>query len=175
MIAVGHFTSVQAAIEATEDALAREPVAVELLDWTILELSRQKIEYRSLGAMLHGDPDALLFVTFFGDAAAEAAAGIDRLEARWRAHGHGYHTLRAVTAAGQAAVLTVREAGLGLLMAASSGSRRPLAFVEDTAVEPARLATYTAAFRQILNSPRLKAGFYGHCSVGCSHIRPFST
>ncbi len=173
VIAVGHFTSVQAAIEATQDALACEPAAVELLDRTILELSRQKIEYRSLGSLLHGDPDALLFVTFFGDATAEAAAGIDRLEARWRAHGHGYHTLRAVTPAEQAAVLTVREAGLGLLMAASTGSRRPLAFVEDTAVEPARLADYTAAFRQILDSHGLMAGFYGHCSVGCLHIRPF--
>jgi FAD/FMN-containing dehydrogenase/Fe-S oxidoreductase len=173
VIGVGHFRSVQAAIEATEDALACEPAAVELLDRTILELSRQKIEYRSLGSLLHGDPDALLFVTFFGDAAADAVAGIDRLEARWRAHGHGYHTLRAVTAGQQAAVLTVREAGLGLLMAASTGSRRPLAFVEDTAVEPTRLADYTAAFRQILDSHGLTAGFYGHCSVGCLHIRPF--
>ncbi|HSR85534.1 MAG TPA: FAD-linked oxidase C-terminal domain-containing protein [Streptosporangiaceae bacterium] len=173
VIAVGHFASVQAAIEATEDALACDPSAVELLDRTILELSRQKIQYRSLSAMLAGDPDALLFVTFVGDSAAEAIGGIDRLQARWRAHGHGYHILRAVTAAEQAAVLTVREAGLGLLMAASTGSRRPLAFVEDTAVEPARLAAYTAAFREILDAHGLQAGFYGHCSVGCLHIRPF--
>ena len=32
VIAVGHFTSVQAAIEATEDALACQPAAVELID-----------------------------------------------------------------------------------------------------------------------------------------------
>ena len=44
VIAVGHFTSVKAAIEATEDALACQPAAVELLDRTIIELSRQKIE-----------------------------------------------------------------------------------------------------------------------------------
>ena len=173
VIAVGHFASVQAAIEATEDALACDPAAVELLDRTILELSRQKIQYRSLGSMLEGDPDALLFVTFTGDSPAEAEAGIDRLQARWHAHGHGYHVMRAITAAEQAAVLTVREAGLGLLMAASSGARRPLAFVEDTAVEPARLASYTAAFRGILDAHGLQAGFYGHCSVGCLHIRPF--
>ena len=173
VIAVGHFTSVQAAIEATEDALACQPAAVELLDRTIIELSRQKIEYASLGSILHGDPEALLFVTFFGDTMAEAVAGLDRLEEGWRAHGHGYHTLRAVDAAEQAALLKVREAGLGLLMAASTGTRRPLAFVEDTAVEPAKLASYTARFRQILDSHGLTAGFYGHCSVGCLHIRPF--
>ena len=173
VIAVGHFMSVQAAIEATEDALACQPAAVELLDRTIIELSRQKIEYRSLGSILHGDPQALLFVTFFGDTLAEAVAGLDRLEDGWRAHGHGYYTLRAVEATEQAALLKVREAGLGLLMAASTGARRPLAFVEDTAVEPAKLASYTDRFRQILDSHGLTAGFYGHCSVGCLHIRPF--
>ena len=173
VIAVGHFTSVQAAIEATEDALACQPAAVELLDRTILELSRRKIEYRSLGSILHGDPEALLFVTFFGDTLAEAVAGLDQLDGCWQAHGHGYHTLRAADAAGQAALLKVREAGLGLLMAASTGSRRPLAFVEDTAVEPAKLASYASRFRQILDSHGLTAGFYGHCSVGCLHIRPF--
>ncbi|HEV2256929.1 MAG TPA: FAD-linked oxidase C-terminal domain-containing protein [Streptosporangiaceae bacterium] len=173
VIAVGHFTSVQAAIEATQDALACQPAAVELLDRAIIELSRRKIEYRSLGSILHGDPEALLFVTFFGDTQAEAVAGLDRLEELWRAHGHGYYTLRAVDAPEQAALLKVREAGLGLLMAASTGTRRPLAFVEDTAVEPAKLASYTGRFRQILDSHGLTAGFYGHCSVGCLHIRPF--
>ncbi len=173
VIAVGHFTSVQAAIEATEDALACQPAAVELLDRTIIELSRQKIEYRSLGTILRGDPEALLFVTFFGDTRAEAVAGLDRLEEGWQAHGHGYYTLRALDATEQAALLKVREAGLGLLMAASTGTRRPLAFVEDTAVEPAKLASYTSRFRQILDSHGLTAGFYGHCSVGCLHIRPF--
>ena len=173
VIAVGHFTSVPAAIEATQDALACQPAAVELLDRTILELSRQKIEYQALGSILHGDPDALLFVTFFGDTLAEAVAGLDRLDGRWRASGHGYYTLRAVHEAEQAALLKVRQAGLGLLMAASSGTRRPLAFVEDTAVEPARLAAYASRFREILDARGLTAGFYGHCSVGCLHIRPF--
>ncbi|MCW2908031.1 MAG: FAD-binding protein, partial [Actinomycetia bacterium] len=173
VIAVGHFTSVPAAIEATEDALACHPAAVELLDRTILELSRQKIEYQALGSILSGDPGALLFVTFFGGTLAEAVAGLDRLDGLWRAHGHGFHTLRAVHPAGQAALLKVRQAGLGLLMAASSGTRRPLAFVEDTAVEPARLASYASRFRAILDARGLTAGFYGHCSVGCLHIRPF--
>ena len=173
VIAVGHFTSVQAAIEATGDALAGQPLAVELIDRTILQLSRQKLEYRELGSILHGDPAALLFVTFTGGTEAEAIAALDRLDRRWQAHRHGYHTLRAVRPADQAALLKVREAGLGLLMAASSGTRRPLAFVEDTAVEPARLAAYTRRFRSILDAHGLTAGFYGHCSVGCLHIRPF--
>ena len=173
VIAVGHFTSAEAAIEATGDALACQPAAVELIDRAILELARTKLEYRQLSSILTGDPQALLFVTFFGDTEAEAAAALDRLDALWRRNSRGYHTLRARSAADQAALLKVRQAGLGLLMAASTGARRPLAFVEDTAVDPAVLGAYTRRFREILRAHGLSAGFYGHCSVGCLHVRPF--
>ena len=95
-------------------------------------------------------------------------------ERAWREHGHGYHTLRAETAAEQAALTKVRKAGLGLLMAASEGRTRPAAFVEDTAVAPERLVDYVA---RVPRDPRARtgcsAGFYGHCSVGCLHIRPY--
>src|SRR5262249_3489782 len=63
VIAVGHFTSTEAAIEATGDALACEPAAVELIDSAILELARSKLEYRQLSSILAGHPQALLFVT----------------------------------------------------------------------------------------------------------------
>ncbi|MEJ3655959.1 FAD-linked oxidase C-terminal domain-containing protein [Actinomycetes bacterium KLBMP 9759] len=173
MIAVGHFRSTQAAIAATEDALSCDPAAVELMDRTILDLSRQKIEYAALGSILVDDPDALLFVSFTGPDPAELAASLDRLTALWERHHHGYHTLRAETPAQQGALLKVRKSGLGLLMAASEGTNRPLAFIEDTAVEPARLAEYTQRFAKVLDRHGMRAGFYGHCSVGCLHIRPF--
>ena len=172
-IAVGHFRSTQAAVEATGAALACDPAAVELMDRTILDLSRQRLEYAALASTLEGDPDALLFVTFFGDTEKEVSAGLDRLTASWRRGGHGYHILRAVTPAQQADLLRVRSASLGLLMAASVGTRRPLAFIEDTAVDPADLPAYTARLSGILDRHGLRAGFYGHCSVGCLHIRPF--
>jgi FAD/FMN-containing dehydrogenase/Fe-S oxidoreductase len=173
MFAVGHFNSVDEAIAATEDALALEAAAIEMIDSTILELSRSKREFAQMASTIQGEPGALLFVTFFADTPEQAGAQLDRLAEAWREHGHGYHTLRAETAAEQDALTKVRKAGLGLLMAASSGSRRPAAFVEDTAVAPERLGDYVKAFRAILDRHGLKAGFYGHCSVGCLHIRPF--
>ncbi|MEU5846221.1 FAD-binding and (Fe-S)-binding domain-containing protein [Saccharopolyspora shandongensis] len=171
--AVGHFTDTARAISATTDALSCDPHQVELMDRTILDLSRQKIEFADLGNVLVGDPGALLFVSFTGDDEADLVAQLDRLDARWQQSGHGYHTLRAVTAAEQQALLKVRKSSLGLLMAAGEGTRRPLAFVEDTAVDPAHLAEYTKRFKEILDEHRMEAGFYGHCSVGCLHIRPF--
>jgi len=172
-MAVGHFRSVAAAVAATEDALAFKPSAVEMIDRTILDLAQQSIEHARLGNLLTGDPDALLFVSFDGDTAAEASAGAERLAMVWQRHNHGYHTLRAIDAAQRVAILKVRAAGLGLLMAASTGTRRPLAFVEDTAVDPAVLPEYVERFSDVLRKHGLRAGFYGHCSVGCLHIRPF--
>ena len=144
-----------------------------MIDATILELSRSKHEYAQMASTIEGEPGALLFVTFFADTPDEAGAQLDRLQAAWREHGHGYHFLRAETAAEQDALTKVRKAGLGLLMAASEGAKRPAAFVEDTAVAPERLGDYVKAFRAILDRHGLTAGFYGHCSVGCLHIRPF--
>ncbi|WP_433443939.1 FAD-binding and (Fe-S)-binding domain-containing protein [Nonomuraea sp. CA-141351] len=172
-IAVGHFASTPSAIAATADALSFDAASVELIDKAILDLSRQRVDYARLGDILSGDPEALLFVEFFGDSPSEVADRVDKLAATWKSNGHGYHTLRAVTAEQQAAVLKVRKAGLGLLMASSVGSRRPLAFVEDTAVPPERLLPYVEEFAEILSRHGLSAGFYGHCSVGCLHIRPF--
>ena len=171
--AVGHFETTQQAIEATQDSLSCEPAQVELMDKTILDLSRQKIEYADLGNTLVGDPAALLFVSFAGDDLDALMARLDSLIEVWEEKGHGYHTLRLVTAEEQKSLLKVRKSSLGLLMAASDGSNRPLAFVEDTAVPPERLAAYTARFAEILDDHKMKAGFYGHCSVGCLHIRPF--
>lgn len=173
VFAVGHFTSTGAAIAATGDALACDPSQVEMIDRTILDLSRQRIEYADLGAILEGEPEALMFVSFTGDDEQALVAQLDGLIARWQKHSHGYHTLRAVTPDQQNALLKVRKASLGLLMAASVGSLRPLAFVEDTAVDPAHLVEYTQRFREVLERHGLRAGFYGHCSVGCLHIRPF--
>src|SRR3954469_15774763 len=139
VMAVGHFESTAEAIAATGDAMEQDATSVELLDRFILDLSRRKLEFRALGEILEGDPDALLFVELKGDDEDEVIARLDALVAAWAEHGHGYHTLRATDPAARAAVLEVRKSGLGLLMAASRGSLRPLPVLEGTAGAPARV------------------------------------
>jgi FAD/FMN-containing dehydrogenase/Fe-S oxidoreductase len=172
-IAVGHFRSTPEAVAATGDALAQNAGSVELMDRTILDLSRKRVEFSGLGDLLVDEPAALLFVEFFGDDEETVRAQVAELASTWAANGHGYHTLQAATPREQEAVLKVRKASLGLLMAASTGTRRPLAFVEDTAVPPDVLVPYVEEFSAVLDRHGLQAGFYGHCSVGCLHIRPF--
>ncbi len=138
------------------------------MDKTILDLSRQKIEYADLGRSLVDDPAALLFVSFTGDALDDVLPRLDALMELWRANGHGYHVLRATTAAEAGALLKVRKSSLGLLMPASEGSNRPLAFVEDTEVPPDRLAEYTGPFRAGARRPRDERRLLRGLSASCA-------
>ncbi|MBI4521868.1 MAG: FAD-binding protein [Gemmatimonadetes bacterium] len=170
----GHFKSVAAAIAAVEDARECDAATIELVDRTILDLARRSpMHGRLASALLIDEPEALLTVEFYGDSHAEALAGLERLETRWRAGGHGYALVRALTGEDQLRLRELRKAGLGLLMASGRGRERTLAFVEDTAVDPQLLPEYTARFARILEGHGLRAGFYGHASAGCLHVRPF--
>ncbi|MDD9994834.1 MAG: 4Fe-4S dicluster domain-containing protein, partial [Dehalococcoidia bacterium] len=48
----------------------------------------------------------------------------------------------------------------------------PLPFVEDTAVDPESLPEFVRRFDEIVREAGTEAGYYGHASVGCLHIRP---
>ena len=169
----GHFESVAAALAAVDDALDASAAAIELVDRTILNLARVSSQHRHLLSVLSGDPGALLWVEFYGASAGEAAAAAAELEQRWQRHGHGYAVVRATSPSELKRFRELRKAGLGLLSAAGQGNERSIAFVEDTAVDPRRLAAYTERFARILDRHELRAGFYGHASAGCLHIRPF--
>ncbi|HXS16082.1 MAG TPA: FAD-linked oxidase C-terminal domain-containing protein, partial [Polyangiaceae bacterium] len=70
-----------------------------------------------------------------------------------------------------AALWNLRKKGVGLLGNAK-GERRPVPFVEDTAVPPEHLADYIAEFRALLDRRGLRYGMFGHVDVGCLHVRP---
>ncbi|WP_018151314.1 D-2-hydroxyglutarate dehydrogenase YdiJ [Leeia oryzae] len=65
----------------------------------------------------------------------------------------------------------MRKKAVGLLGNASGG-RRPVPFVEDTAVPPEHLADYIAEFRALLDQYGLRYGMFGHVDAGVLHVRP---
>ena len=84
----------------------------------------------------------------------------------------GYDSIQAFDPDDVQRIWGLRKDGLGLLLG-MKGDKKPIAFVEDTAVDPAKLPAFVKGFREILKSYDVNAGYYGHCSVGCLHIRPF--
>ena len=170
-LAVVHFAELIESMEATVAALELDPAAVELVDTMIVRQARTNLEYSRLMGFVQGEPAAILIVEMFGDSEAEVDDGLDRLEQRMARGRLGYATSRVTRPQDQANVWAVRRAGLGLMMGVRGGAK-PLPFVEDTAVAPDRLPEYVRRFDEIVRDHGTTAGYYGHASVGCLHIRP---
>jgi FAD/FMN-containing dehydrogenase/Fe-S oxidoreductase len=170
-VCVVHFADLIASTEASEEILACDPYAIEMIDRMIIHLTRGAGELARLMTFIEGDPEALLVTEFRGDTVEEARAKAERMIARLQAKGMGYAYVRAYAPQEAASVWKVRKAGLGLLMRVE-GDRKPLAFVEDTAVDPVKLPEFLRRFKQIIDDHGTSAGYYGHTSVGCMHIRP---
>ncbi|MGQ0765248.1 MAG: FAD-binding and (Fe-S)-binding domain-containing protein [Gemmatimonadota bacterium] len=166
----GLFDNLEVAIEAARAAREAGASAIELIDRFILDLARQSAAHRDqVGAFSRAA--AVLFVEFSAESAQAALSAAGAFEKKWRSQ--GYSTMLAGDAGGVKGFRDLRKAGLGLLTAAARGGKRSVAFVEDTAVDPDRLGDYTRRFAALLQRHGLEAGFYGHASAGCLHIRPF--
>ena len=172
IIAILAFESLDAALDALMPCLACEPAAVELMDELLLDLTRRSHEYAApLASFVSGRPGALLQVEFFAETQRVLQQRCAALEASVRQSGVPFTLTIAASQSQQAAVLSVRKAGLPLLQSISP-DLRPETFVEDSAVEPARLAAYVRRFRAICAAEGLRVAFYGHASVGLLHARP---
>ena len=170
-LAVVHFRDLIESMEATVATLELEPSAVEHVGSMIIRQARTNLGYSRMTDFIDGDPESLLIVELFGDSEAELASRLDRLEELMARKGLGYAVRRITKPEDQAKVWAVRKAGLGLMMN-TPGAAKPLPFVEDTAVTPEALPEYVRRFDEIVREHGTSAGYYGHASVGCMHIRP---
>lgn len=171
VLAVVHFADLFAALEAVPQILSLQPSAVELIDRMVLEMTAAQLEYARRMTFVQGAPEALLVVEFSGDDRADLMDRLAALDRRVRADGAAYATVQAASAAEQDNIWRVRKAGQGLLQGVK-GDAKPIAFVEDTAVPPDRLAAYMRRFKGVLDAHGVRAAFYAHASVGCLHVRP---
>ena len=166
-----HYASIQEALESSQSILETGPYAVELTDKLILDLARNNIEQRARAAFVQGDPGAILIVEYAGESEGEVKSKIEALEARRARQGFGYAAHLAYDLAEQQSIWKLRKAGLGLLLG-MKGDKKPIAFVEDTCVEPKHLKEFVPRFADIFAKHDTTGAYYGHCSVGCLHIRP---
>ncbi len=170
-LGVVHFADMQEALESSQTILETGPCAVELTDKVILDLARGNIEQSKRMGFIQGDPAAILIVEYAGATDAEVKSKVETLAAR-RARGRfGYASHVAYDPGEQQSIWKLRKAGLGLLLG-MKGDAKPIAFMEDTAVDPKHLVAFVPRFREIMAGHGVQGAYYGHCSVGCIHIRP---
>ena len=159
-------------LAATPLILRHSPSAVEVMDKSLLDYTKQSAALEALRrSFIEGDPGALLCVEFYADSPSDLPPRLQALEADLRAHHFGYRYHHAVDLPAQARIWSLREAGLGLSMAMKTDAKS-LSFVEDTAVAPERLREYIDRFMSIVRRHGTTAGVYAHASVGCLHVRP---
>ncbi|TMB66282.1 MAG: FAD-binding protein [Deltaproteobacteria bacterium] len=168
---VVHFDDDLEALRASQVILETAPYALESTDKMILNLARGNIVQSQRLGFVQGNPSSLLMVEYAGDTEAQVKEQVYKLEEVRKAQHIGYAATLAFKPEEVKAVWGVRKAGLGLLLG-TKGDKKPIAFVEDTAVAPAKLPEFIKRFREIITRHDAIAGYYGHCSVGCMHIRP---
>src|SRR5206468_635191 len=142
-----------------------------LIDDMIINLARSSLELSRLMSFVQGHPAAILVVEFYGENEAHLRSKLDEMEAALKRNKAEYAHVRAFDQLEQTNIWKVRKAGLGLLLG-MKGERKPIAFVEDCAVEPSKLPEFFLKFRDVIEKYKTSAGYYGHASVGCLHIRP---
>src|SRR5207247_7687680 len=97
------------ALAATPVILQQKPSAVELIDRFILDSTRGKTEFEPLRDFIVGDPAAVLFVEFMGEAPAEPRSRVTALEQALQLAGLGYHVHRALEPPAQARLWKLRS------------------------------------------------------------------
>jgi FAD/FMN-containing dehydrogenase/Fe-S oxidoreductase len=165
-----HCATVDESLRANLIALRHAPRSSELLDRYILDCTKTNLEQSRNRFFVQGDPGAMLVVEFGAASMEQSEAAAAKFEADLKAAGLGIACKR-VRGADQNRVWNVRKAALGLL-ANIPGDGRPVAVVEDTAVDPADLPAYIRDFDSILERHGLSAVHYGHAGSGELHLRP---
>ncbi len=165
-----HLDTVAKALKANLIALQFKPYSIELMDRTILELTRENIEQRKNRFFVKGSPGAILIVEFAEEDMVEIDKKAKALEVVLRKEKLGYH-FPVVTGLQMDQVWDLRKAGLGILNN-MKGDSKPVPVTEDTAVLPELLPQYIAEFEDILHKYGKEGVYYAHISTGELHIRP---
>jgi FAD/FMN-containing dehydrogenase/Fe-S oxidoreductase len=175
-----HFGSFQSAMDAAQHIVKLAPIAVELIDRTMLGLARDIEMFEpTINAVVRGDPEAILFVEFGEDDQHENFRRLLRLSELMGDLGYAWSNtgarwggvIEVMDAALQTAIGEVRAAGLNVMMSMKDAGK-PVSFVEDCAVPLEHLADYTAKLTEVFERHGTRGTWYAHASVGCLHVRP---
>ena len=178
-VGVCHFGSFHGAMDAAQHIVKLGPIAVELVDATMLSLAGEIAMFRpTLQQFVSGEPEAVLLVEF-DEGEAENARRLARLHALMGDLGLGWDRSGAkrggvvdvLDPALQNAIADLRASGLNVMMSMKE-ARKPVSFVEDCAVPLEHLADYTARLSAVFEKHGTKGTWYAHASVGCLHVRP---
>ncbi len=172
VLGVVNFESFYKAMDSAQHIVKLGPSAVELVDRTMIELSRANPAFRPvIETALMGAPDAILLVEFSGADQATLVRQLDGLVELMGDLGLPGSVVRMEAEMPQKALWEVRKAGLNIMMSLK-GDGKPVSFIEDCAVPLEHLAEYTEGLTQVFRKHGSRGTWYAHASVGTLHVRP---
>src|SRR3984885_5497254 len=180
VLGVCHFGSMYEAMDAAQHLVKLRPMAVELVDRTMLTLGREIGMFQPIiAAAVRGDPDAVLIVEFAEEDQAENIRRLKQLGELMADLGFGWNNPRRkwggvveiIEPGLQTAIAEFRAAGLNVMMSMKQEGK-PVSFVEDCAVPLPHLADYTERLNGIFAKHGTSGTMYAHASEGCLHVRP---
>ena len=175
-----HFGSFSEAMNSAQHIVRLKPIAVELIDRTMVELARQiPIFQPTLEKFVRETPEAILLVEFgeddheinlrmlqqLKDLMGDLGFGWDKSGAKWGG------VVEVLNPDLQAAITEVRTSGLNIMMSMKDEGK-PVSFVEDCAVPLEHLADYTTRLTAIFEKHGTRGTWYAHAGSGCLHVRP---
>ena len=165
-----HCNNVKDALQGNLIALQHSPMAIELMDHEILELTKDNRDQRKNRFFIKGDPGAILIIEFAFDSKEKIEETAKKLEQDMRAKGIGYH-FPVIYGQDIPKVWNLRKSGLGVL-SNLQGDAKPVSVIEDTAVLPDKLPAYIDEFDQLLSTFNLRCVYHAHIATGELHLRP---
>ncbi|WP_148681201.1 FAD-binding oxidoreductase [Candidatus Nitrososphaera gargensis] len=153
------FVDLLGAVSAVPAILKFSPVALEMLDHTVLSFGSRA-----------GGTGCLLFVEFAGDDSKKIE---DRLQACKEELAGKCSVLEyASDEQSMAKIWRARKGALNNVMKLTVGSRKPIGLIEDTVVRPELLADHATNLLQTYRQNKLDYVMYGHVGDGNIHTRP---
>ena len=172
VLGIAHFPTFADAMRSTQALVALGPVAVELVDGTMIRLARDIAAFApTMSKFVRGEPGALLLIEFAGEELGPLLAKLDDLDESMNRLGFPNAVNRLTLPADQTEMWSVRAAGLNIMMS-MRGDSKPVSIIEDCAVPLEHLADYTQRLTAVFDRYGTTGTWYAHASVGCLHVRP---
>ncbi|WP_299228077.1 FAD-binding and (Fe-S)-binding domain-containing protein [uncultured Psychroserpens sp.] len=165
-----HFESINNGLKAVEPLMAHELFACEMIDKTILDLTRHNKTQEQNRQFIVGDPQAILLCEVRANSTEmvdqKAKAVVKTLQHINLSYANPLLSGLEIEKANE-----LRKAGLGLL-GNMIGDKKTAACIEDTAVAISDLANYIEDFTRLMDGYKQKAVYYAHAGAGELHLRP---
>jgi len=165
-----HFESIATCMASVEHAMQHNLHTCEMLDDTILNLTKHNKAQQANRQFIVGEPKAILMCELRSATASDLQLQIDAflMAIENLALSYAAPILKDddITKA-----MTLRKAGLGLL-GNMIGDKKAVACIEDTAVALTDLDRFISEFTKIMEDYGQNAVYYAHAGAGELHLRP---